>query len=402
MAVLHSNDIVPTNADASHPFVQDSNLFWMTGIDQEESTLILFPDAPDHAMRELLFVKQTSKEIAIWDGHKLTKQQAREVSGIDKIRWNSSFQAVVKRLLGQADSVLIPSESHLQGNLNYDHPNQRFAHWIREHFPMLKLEDASRLITPLRMIKTPLEVQLIRKACAITERGFRHILSVVQDGAWEFEIEAEYAREFIRRRSTFAYDPIIGSGANSCVLHYIENNNKLNKGDVLLMDVGARYANYASDMTRTIPIGGYFTDRQREVYLAVLRTLRAATNLMKPGTRIDDYEKTVAQIIEKELVDLGLLTLQDVKKQDPDSPAYRRFYMHRSSHSLGLDVHDVSDRHATFAPGMVYTCEPGIYIQEENLGIRLENNILITERGNEDLMASIPIEADEIEALMNE
>lgn len=402
VGVFHSNDIVPTNADASHPFVQDSNLFWLTGVDQEGSILVLFPDAPDPGMREILFVKETSKEIAIWEGHKLTKQEARTVSGIEKVRWNTSFEAVIKRLLGQAESVLVPSESHLSPNLDYAHPNQRFAHWCREHFPVIQLDDASRLITPLRMIKTPLELKLIKTACSITERGFRHILGFANEGRWEFEIEAEFAREFIKRRASFAYDPIIGSGANSCVLHYIQNNNRLEKGDILLMDVGARYGNYCSDMTRSIPVTGRFSARQRAVYQAVHRALSGATDLMQPGTLIDEYEKAVASIIEKELVDLGLLSMNEINTQDLANPAYRQFYMHRSSHSLGLDVHDVSNRHATFTAGMVYTCEPGIYIRDEDLGIRLENDILITETGNENLMATIPIDADEIETLMNE
>ena len=403
MAVFHSNDVQPTNADGTRPFIQDSNLFWLSGIDQEESILILFPDAPDSKQKELLFVKKTSKEIAIWEGHKYTKQEARDTSAIENVRWTSSFEPVLKKLMSEADSVYIPTEDHSRKNLNVEKAGDRFARWCKEHFPTQQLKEASRIIYPLRMIKTPLEIELISKACEITEAGFRRVLPFVKPGVWEFEVEAEYIHEFTRRRARgFAYEPIIGSGESSCVLHYIENNKQCTDGDMLLMDVGACYTNYASDMTRTVPVNGKFSARQRAIYDAVHRCLDVGKAEMKAGVTQSEHHKIVASTVEKELVDLGLISMHEIRTQDSNDPAYRKYYMHKTTHSLGLDVHDVSVRTVPFAPGMVFTCEPGIYVREEGIGVRLENNIVITEDGNMDLMDSIPIDADEIETLMNE
>ena len=402
MAVFHSNDMMPTNADATHPFIQNSNLFWLTGIDQEDTVLIMFPEAPDESQREILFLKKTNEMIAIWEGHKYTKEEALEASGIQNIQWVGSFESILKKLMSESDQVYLPTVNHAKQSIDVPDKNTRFIAWCKEKFPVHQYHNVAPIIHELRLYKSPIEVDLIRQACDITEKGFRRILEFVKPGVWEFEIEAEFAHEFIRNRARgFAYEPIIASGGDSCVLHYIANNKECRDGDVLLLDVGSSYANYASDMTRTIPVSGKFTPRQRDVYNAVLRSLNQAKMLMKSGMEMMEYNKTVGQIVEEELVGLGLLSMDDIKKQDPKNPAYRKYFMHNTAHSLGLDVHDVGDRYATFQPGMVFTCEPGIYIREEAIGIRLENDILITEDGNTDLMASIPIEAAEIEELMN-
>ncbi len=402
VAIFHSNDVLPTNADGARPFIQDSNLFWLTGIDQEDSICILFPDAPEPNQREMLFLKKTNKQIAIWEGHKYTKEEAKDTSGIEHIHWLSSFEPVLKKLFSETDLVFIPSEYHAKQNIIVPDANLRFTRWCQERFPLHQFRNAAKIIQPLRLIKTQIEIDLIQKACDITETGFRRILGFVKPGVWEYEIEAEFTHEFIRRRARgFAYDPIIGSGESSCVLHYVENNKQCQVGDILLMDVGACYANYAADMTRTIPVNGRFTKRQKDVYIAVHRCLSGAKALLKAGITTTEYNKAVASIVEKELVDLGLISMHDIQTQDKDKPAYMQYFMHKTAHSIGLDVHDVGDRYTTYQPGMIFTCEPGIYILEEELGIRLENDILITEDGNIDLMEAIPIDADEIEELMN-
>ena len=402
VAIFHSNDVMPTNADAGHPFIQNSDLFWLTGIDQEETVFIMFPEAPDSSQTEILFVKKTNEQIAIWEGHKYTKEEATATSGITNVQWTDSFEGTLKKLLSETDLVYIPTPNHAKLNIEVPDQNVRFGLWCREKFPMHRYRNAATLVHKVRLHKSRVEIDLIKQACDITEKGFRRILDFVKPGVWEFEIEAEFAHEFIRNRARgFAYEPIIASGGNSCVLHYIANDQKCKDGDILLFDVGSCYANYASDMSRTIPVNGRFSERQLQVYQAVLRSLQQAKQLMVKGTRLDDYNRQVALIVEEELVGLGLLSMKDIRDQNPANPAYMKYFMHKTAHSLGLDVHDVGDRYATFQPGMVFTCEPGIYIREEALGIRLENDILITDSGNEDLMATIPIEPEEIESLMN-
>jgi len=402
VAILHSNDIMPTNADGVRPFIQDSYLFWLTGIDQEESICVLFPDSPEKKQREMLFLKQTSEHIAIWEGHKYTKQEATDTSGIPNVFWLSPFENVLVKLMSETEVVYIPSELHTKQNTVIPTANIRFVHRLKEKFPLKPIVDASPILNDLRLRKSPIEVELMKRACDITETGFRRVLEFVKPGVWEFEIEAEYAGEFIRNRARgFAYEPIIASGKDSCVLHYVANDKQCQSGDILLMDVGASYANYASDMTRTIPVNGKFTKRQKEVYNAVHTCLKEAIKIMTAGMTQSDYNEQVAQIVEKELVDLNLITTRDIRDQDPKRPAYLKYFMHKTAHSIGLDVHDVGDRYTAFESGMVFTCEPGIYIREENIGVRLENDILITDNGNVDLMKSIPIDADEIEDLMN-
>lgn len=400
--IIKSNDILPTNGDGTLPFKQNSNLFYLTGIDQEDTILILAPDFPNEKMRELLFLKETSEEIAIWEGHKLTKEEGKRLSGIKNIKWNGDFEQVLHTVLAETDHIYLASNEHVRNSSVVEGANDRLVKWCKESFPLQKYERLAPEIYDLRMVKSETEIELIEHACHITEKGFRRILESTAPGVWEYELEAEYMHEFLVNRSRgFAYTPIIAGGANACVLHYIENDQQLKDGDLLLMDVGAEYANYNADMTRTIPVNGRFTKRQRQVYDAVLRVKNIATDLLTTGNSIPEYHKAVGKLMEEELIELGLIDKTDIKNQSKDWPAYKKYFMHGTSHHLGLDVHDVGSIYAKFKPGMVFTVEPGIYIREEGLGIRLEDNILITETGHKNLMRNIPIHAEEIEGLMN-
>lgn len=401
LAVFNSNDIMPTNADGTMPFRQNNDLFYLSGIDQEESILVIFPDSQSLKHTEILFLKETSEEIAIWEGAKLNKEEAHKVSGIKTVYWLSQFETVFKGLMSECEHVYLNTNEHNRAVVEVETRDARFIKWCKNLYPVHEYERSAPIMQSLRAIKSKQEIDLIQTACNITEKGIRRILGFVKPGVMEYEIEAELAHEFIRNRSRgFAYSPIIASGFNACVLHYIDNNKVCNKGDVILLDVGAEYANYASDLTRSIPVNGKFTKRQKEVYNAVLRVMRAATKMLIVGNNIDTYHMEVGKIMEDELIGLGLLKAADVAKQNPDAPLYKKYFMHGASHFLGLDVHDVGSRFRPFEEGMVFTCEPGIYIREENLGIRLENNFLIAKDGAVDLMANIPIEADDIEELM--
>lgn len=403
MTVFNSNDIMPTNADGTMAFRQNNDLFYLTGIDQEESILLIFPDCKDEKHREILFLRETNEEIAIWEGHKHSKEDARQISGIQTVYWLSHFETVFHTLMGQCEHLYLNTNEHSRAKVLVETRDARFVRACKERYPLHSFQRLAPLMQFLRATKSEEEVALIRTACNITEKGFRRVLSFIRPGVTEYEIEAEFAHEFLRNRSKgFAYTPIIASGFNSCVLHYIENNKICKEGDILLMDVAAEYANYNSDLTRCVPVNGRFSPRQKAVYNAVLRVMRAATKMLVKGNLWDEYQKAVGELIEKELIDLGLLKMEEVRKQDPDDPLYRKYFMHGTSHHLGLDVHDVGDKYRLFEPGMVFTCEPGIYIREESLGIRIENDILITENGNLDLMATIPIEVEEIEELMNQ
>jgi Xaa-Pro aminopeptidase len=396
-----SNDILPTNADGAMGFVQNSDLFYLTGVDQEETILLIYPDAKNGAHKEVLFVRETNETIAIWEGAKLTKEQATATSGIKNVMWVQGFEAFLKTVIFQAEHIYLNSNEHSRRYIDTETAEMRFNKNIISKFPLHKVERAAPIMHKLRAIKSSYEVALIQQACNITEKGFRRLLGFVKPGVMEYEIEAELVHEFVRNRSRgFAYGPIIASGGNACVLHYVENNKECKAGDVILLDVAAEYANYASDLTRCVPVSGKFTPRQKEVYNAVLRVMRAATKMLVVGNTIPEYHKAVGHLMEKELVDLGLITLDDIKNQNPEWPAYKKYFMHGTSHFLGLDVHDVGDFNRPLEAGMVFTCEPGIYIPQENLGIRIENDILITANGPDDLMKNIPIEADEIEALM--
>lgn len=404
LAIFNANDIMPTNADGTMGFRQNNDLFYLTGVDQEETILVLFPDHPDERFREVLFLRETSELIAIWEGHKLTKAEAEQTSGIAQrsIYWTSQFDLIFKQMVFEAERVYLNTNEHTRAEVTVQTRDARFIDWFRQQFPLHTLERVAPLMHHLRAIKLPQEVELLNRAIHITDTMFRRLLRFVKPGVWEYEIEAEMMHEFLRHRSRgAAYTPIIASGANACVLHYIDNSAQCQDGDVILLDIGAEYANYNADMTRSIPVNGRFTPRQRAVYDAVLRVMREATQMLRPGNLWDEYHREVGKIMESELIGLGLLDKNEVAKQDPEAPLYKKYFMHGTSHFLGLDVHDVGNKYRRFEPGMVFTCEPGIYIREEGLGIRLENNILITEDGNLDLMAQIPVEADEIETLMN-
>ena len=402
VAIFNSNDIMPTNADGTMGFRQQTDLFYLSGIDQEESILVLAPNHPDPKHREVLFLRETSELIAIWEGYKYTKAHAREVSGIETIYWMDSFETILKQIVFESENIYLNNNEHLRNGSEVQTRDDKFIRKMFRQFPLHKFERSAPIMHQLRMIKSDIEVAQLKEACRITELGFRRALNFVKPGVTEYEIEAEFIHEFTRNRSKgFSYTPIIASGANAICLHYIENKDICKDGDLILLDVGAEYANYAADMTRTIPVNGRFSPRQKQVYEAVLRTNKFAQTLIVPGTKWDDLQKEVELFIQSECIGLGLFTKMDVENQNPDAPLYKKYFMHGNSHSLGLDVHDVWNKYIPFAPGMVFTNEPGIYIKEEGIGVRLENNILITEKGNVNLMANIPIEVEEIEGLMN-
>jgi Xaa-Pro aminopeptidase len=402
LAIFNSNDVMPTNADGTMPFRQNNDLFWLSGVDQEESILVIFPNHPDESQREILFLKETNERIAIWEGAKLTKEDALKAAGIKTVYWLKELDSKLKELIGKADAIYLNKNIHSRAASGVETRDDRFRLMISEKFADKEIKEVAPIMHELRSIKSDFEITLMQNACNITEKGVRRILPFIKPGVMEYEIEAELMHEFLRNRSNgFAYQPIIGSGIDSCVLHYIENNKACKDGDILLMDFGAEYANYASDLTRTVPVNGRFSDRQKAVYNAVLRVMKEATNMLRPGTIIAEYHKEVGKIMESELITLGLLDKHDVQKQDAENPLYKKYFMHGTSHYLGLDVHDVGDFDWPMKEGMVFTCEPGIYILEEELGIRLENDILVTANNPNDLMKNIPIEIEEIEDLMN-
>jgi Xaa-Pro aminopeptidase len=371
-------------------------------VDQEESILIIFPDALNNDWKEILFVRETNETIAIWEGAKLTKQQATEVSGIKTVLWAKDFERMLPAILFQAENIYLNTNEHTRYSSPADYTDLRYLRKIREQFPLHKYERLAPIMHRLRAVKSEQEIAQIKQACEITKKGFERILKFVKPGVMEYEIEAELTHEFIRNRSRgHAYEPIIASGANACVLHYVANDQPCKDGDVILLDFGAEYANYASDLTRCIPVNGRFTKRQRQIYDAVLRVMKAARQMLRPGNILKDYHEAVGHIMEKELVELGLISMEDIRKQDPAWPAYKKYFMHGTSHFLGLNVHDVGNWYLPMQEGMVFTCEPGIYILEEGLGIRLENDILVSHEGPIDLMANIPLEAEEIEDIMN-
>lgn len=403
LAIFNSNDIMPTNADGTMPFRQNNDLLYLCGVDQEETILVIFPDACDRRHREILFLKETSDEIAIWEGAKLTKKEAFERTGISTVYWVSEFEKVLHGLIAESAMVYLNSNEQNRAPLTVETRDDRFGKWIRSKYPLHRYERSAPIMHTLRAVKSPAEIEQMQQACNITEKGFRRILKMIKPGVNEFEIEAELAHEFMLNRSRgFAYEPIVASGFSACVLHYTQNNQECKDGDVILMDIGAEYGNYASDMTRCVPVNGKFTDRQKEVYNAVLRVMREAMTILRPGVYLQEYHRQVGKLMEKELLSLGLLKKSDIEGQNPNWPAYKKFFMHGTSHFIGLDVHDVGHWHKPIEAGNVFTVEPGIYIRDENLGIRLENDILITDDGFVDLMGDIPIETDEIEAIMGQ
>ena len=402
IAIFNANDVMPTNADGTMPFRQNNDLFWLSGVDQEESVLVIFPDHTDESQREILFLKETNEHIAIWEGAKLTKESALKTAGIKTVYWLNELEGKIAELIGKCNGIYLNKNIHSRSASAVETRDDRFRKLIADKFSETTIHEVAPIMHELRAIKSNFEIKLMQNACDITEKGLRRILPFIKPGVTEYEIEAELMHEFLKNRSNgFAYQPIIGSGVDSCVLHYIDNNKVCNDGDILLMDFGAEYANYASDLTRTIPVNGKFTNRQKAVYNSVLLVMKEATNMLRPGTIFKEYNAEIGRIMELELIKLGLLDKHDVQKQDAKSPLFKQYFMHGTSHYLGLDVHDVGDFDWPMKEGMVFTCEPGIYILEEKLGIRLENDILITANGPDDLMKNIPIEAEEIEHLMN-
>ena len=403
VAIFNSNDIFSTGADSTVPFEQHRNIFYLSGVDQEESILLVFPDAKKDAYREILFIKETNDHIAIWEGAKLSKSQATASSGIKTVYWLEEFESVFSKLMNDSTRFYYNNNEHYRQAVEMETREDRFLKMVKLSYPTHELLPNFPIMEALRGVKESEEISLIKTACNITEKGFRRVLGFVKPGVMEYEIEAEYMHEFLRNRSKgFAYTPIIGSGYNACVLHYIENNQECKDGDLLLMDVAAEYANYSSDMTRTIPVNGRFTARQKAVYQAVLNVKNQATKLLVPGTMWDAYHVEVGKLMTSELLGLGLIDKADVQNEDPKWPAYKKYFMHGTSHHMGLDTHDFGALKSPMQANMVFTVEPGIYIPKENMGIRLEDDVVIQSKGSPlNLMKNIPIEIDEIEALMN-
>jgi Xaa-Pro aminopeptidase len=402
IAIFNSNDEFPRNGDQSFLFKQNPDFFYLTGIDQEQSVLILYPDCPNPLYREVLFLRQTNEHIAVWEGHKYTKEEARAASGIKNVYWLNEFDIILQTIINYAEHIYINTNENDRYSNIVQYRDIRLLESLRAKYPLHKYERSALILRDLRVVKSPIEIDLTKKACEITRDAFVRVLKFVEPGVTEYEIEAEITHEFLRQRATgHAYSPIIASGKNAIVLHYTDNNQVCRDGDIILFDFAAEYANYNADMSRSVPVNGRFTNRQRDVYNAVLRVMRAATRLMVAGAVLNDYQDEVGKIMTDELIGLGLLDKQDVAKQDPKMPLYKKYFMHGTSHHLGLDVHDFASRYKAFEVGNILTCEPGIYIAEEGLGIRIENNILITSGGNIDLMADIPVEAEHIEEIMN-
>lgn len=403
LAVFNSNDIYPISADSTMPFQQARDIFYLSGVDQENSILVLFPEAPNEKHREMLFLTETNDHIAVWEGEKLTKERAFEVSGIKSVYWLQEFDRVFFEVMTQCETVYFNTNEHYRANVETQTREDRFIEWCKDRYPAHQVAKSNPILQRLRSVKDPIEIDLIQTACNITEKAFRRVLKFMKPGVYEYNIEAEYMHEFLNNRSRgFAYTPIIASGNNANVLHYVENNQQCKDGDLLLLDTGAEYANYASDMTRTIPVSGRFTDRQKEVYNAVNRVKKEAQKMLIPGTDWTQYHKEVGKIMTSELLGLGLLDKADVQNEDPDWPAYKKYFMHGTSHNIGLDTHDYGLITEPMQANQVYTVEPGIYIPAEGFGIRLEDDLVIQEKGEPfNLMSNIPIEVEEIEEIMN-
>lgn len=401
LAVLNANDIMPTNADGAMGHLQNADLFYLTGVHQEETILLVAPGAFDPAQREILFLRQPNEHLAIWEGHKLTKEQATAISGIKNVKWLSEFPVVFRSLMCEMENIFLNTNEHQRADVTVETRDNRFIRDCQKHFPLHRYHRLAPLMHGLRAVKSQFEIDAIKAACDLTGRGFKRVLKFVKPGVNETEVEAEFAHEFIRHKGQFAYPPIIAAGANNNILHYNQNDQPCKKGDLLLLDVAAGLGNYMSDLTRTIPVSGRFTKRQKQVYNAVLRIFRAQVAACVPGKTTKDLRTECEERTAKECVDLGLLKLSEIKKQKPDAPAVKRFFMHGVSHPIGLDVHDVTYNHFKIQPGWVLTVEPAIYIADEGFGVRLENTIVVTPDGQLDLMAGIPIEADEIEDWMN-
>lgn len=403
LAVFNSNDIYPISADSTMPFEQHRDIFYLSGVDQEESVLVLFPDCPKEQHREILFLKETNEHIAVWEGAKLTKEMAFQTSGVKTVYWLKDMEKIMFEIMTQCETVYINTNEHYRASVETETREDRFTKALKERYPAHSVAKSNPILQKLRSIKSQIELDLMQQACDITEKGFRRVLNFVKPDVWEFDIEAEFMHEFLRNRSKkFAYTPIIASGNNANVLHYIENNQQCKAGDLILLDVGAEYANYSSDMTRTIPVSGRFSKRQKEVYNAVNRVKDDASKMLVPGTIWADYHVEVGKLMTSELLGLGLLDKADVQNENKDWPAYKKYFMHGTSHHIGLDTHDYGILTEPMQANMVFTVEPGIYIPEEGFGIRLEDDLVIQEKGEPfNLMRNIPITAEEIEDIMN-
>ena len=403
IAVFNSNDIYPIGADSTFPFEQHRDIFYLTGIDQAETILLLSPQAQEIKNREILFIKKTDKNIEIWEGPKLSKQNARLISGIDKILWLNEFDSTLKKIASQNNGIYLNKNEHYRNNSKTQTREDRFILKFKKEYPTHSVYRSNPILQHLRSIKDPLEIKQIKKACDITEMGFRRILKFIKPEIWEYEIEAELLHEFISNRSKgFAYSPIIASGNNANILHYVKNNSQCKSGELILIDSAAEYGNYCSDLTRTIPVSGRYSDRQKTVYNAVLNVKKEAETLLTPGNLWKEYHEEVGKIMTGELLKLGLLDKNDVRKQDPKFPAYKKYFMHGTSHHIGLDTHDYGLLSEPFEPNMVFTVEPGIYLPDEGFGIRIEDVVVVQESGDPvNLMKNIPIEVDEIESIMN-
>ncbi|HEU5072491.1 MAG TPA: aminopeptidase P family protein [Verrucomicrobiae bacterium] len=401
LAIVNANDICPTNADGTQNTIVNSDLFYLTGVEQEQTILLLYPEADDERHRELLFLREPTPESETWEGHKLSKDEARKLTGLENIHWLSEFPRLLHRLMCECDHVFLNSNEHKRAVIEVESRDARFVAELKRRYPLHNFRRLAPLLHRLRAVKSETEIALIRRACALSDQGFRRVLAFTQPGVFEYQVEAEFAHEFTSQGGRMAYQPIIGSGLNACCLHYLANDQVCRDGDLLLLDVGASYANYNSDLTRTIPVNGRFTPRQKAVYNAVLRVLRQCIAGLVPGRKLKDWQQEAEQLTERELVHLSLLTPAQIKRQKPDAPAFKKYLMHGVGHPIGLDVHDVGHTTKPIEAGWVMTVEPGIYIREEGFAVRLENDVLVTRDGPVDLMAHIPIEADEVEALMN-
>jgi Xaa-Pro aminopeptidase len=400
LAAVHANDVLPTTADGTLRIFPNSDLFYLTGVEQEESILLLAPQAADRNSREILFLRETNEQLVTWEGHKLTKEQAREISGVRSVRWLSEFPSVFHALMCDVEHVYLNTNEHKRAVVEVETRDARFIRDVQSKYPLHDYGRLARLMGELRSVKSDLEIDLIRKACAITKAGFERVCRFVKPGVNECEVEAEFAHEFIRNRASFAYNPIIASGPNANVLHYNDNDQPCKAGDLLLLDVAAAYANYNADLTRTIPVSGRFTPRQRKVYDAVLRVMRRSIAGAVVGKTHAQWQREAQLMMRDELLSLGLLKKKDLPQDPEDLAPVRKFFMHGLGHPLGLAVHDVGSTNQPFEPGMVLTVEPGIYLKDEGFGVRLENDIVVTENGPLDLMADIPVEAGDIEGLM--
>ena len=403
LVVFNSNDIMPSYADGTLGYIQNSDLYYVSGIHQEESMVVVCPDFPDKKYREVLFLREPNELMEKWEGHKLTKKEATELSGIETVVWVSGFEQLFHHMMtmGKMENVYLNTNEHYRSEILVQSRDARFIEWCQKTYPLHKYKRIAPIMGDLRRVKQPREIELMQRACDITECGFRRVLNYLRPGVMEYELEAEFIHEFKRLGSKgFAYTPIIASGENNVILHYIENSKQCHAGDLVLLDVAAEYANYNSDLTRTIPVSGKFTKRQKEVYNAVLRIQREANKILRPNVVYFDYHKEIEKLMESELLKLKLIDKTDIKNQNPDNPALKKYFYHGTSHMLGLDVHDVGNMHDKVQVGSVWTIEPGIYIKEEKFGIRLENNVVIGKNKNHDLMSNIPIEAEEIEEIM--